>query len=197
MADSAKKLDAALAVIDARLQAAGVKTVIVYNPESLSVLKRFSRSNVEFISITRFCADMLKSKKIKIKKLKLGKVTFQDPCHLGRLSKEYAAPREIMKRLGLTWLRCGARVIILCAAEAVAVLMLTVLTLQRKYADNRWLEIKATGAQTLLTACVFCNANLRQGKVEEHCHDGYHICGCSGPWVCRKGGPFMKKEATD
>jgi heterodisulfide reductase subunit D len=36
--------------------------------------------------------------------------------------------------------------------------------LAKKYADNRWLEIKATGAQTLLTACVFCNANLRQGK---------------------------------
>jgi Fe-S oxidoreductase len=36
--------------------------------------------------------------------------------------------------------------------------------LAKKYADNRWREIKATGAQTLLTACVFCNANLRQGK---------------------------------
>jgi Fe-S oxidoreductase len=159
-----KELDAALAVIDARLQAAGVKTVIVYNPESLSVLKRFSRSNVEFISITRFCADMLKSKKIKIKKLKLGKVTFQDPCNLGRLSKEYAAPREIMQRLGLSVVEMWrTRDNSLCCGGGGGV-NVNRPDLAKKYADNRWLEIKATGAQTLLTACVFCNANLRQGK---------------------------------
>ena len=159
-----KELEAALAEIDARLQAAGVKTVIVYNPESLSVLKRFSRSNVEFISITRFCADMLKSKKNKINKVKLGKVTFHDPCSLGRLSKEYAAPREIMKRLGLDVFEMWrTRNNSLCCGAGGGV-NVNRPDLAKKYADNRWQEIKATGAQTLLTACVFCNANLRQGK---------------------------------
>ncbi len=158
------ELESAIALIDTRLAAAGVKTVIVYNPESLSVLKRFSRSGVEFVSITRFCADILKSKKIKTKKLKLGAVTYHDPCHLGRFSKEYAAPREIMKRLGLDvvemW-RTGNNSLCCGAGGGVNV---NRPDLAKKYADNRWREIKATGAQTLLTACVFCNANLRQGK---------------------------------
>ena len=159
-----KEVAAAMAEIDAKFTAAGVKKVIVYNPESLSVLKSQSKSGVEFISITRFCADMLKSNKIKVKKLKLGTVTYHDPCHLGRLSKEYAAPREIMKRLGLDavemW-RKGNNSLCCGAGGGVNV---NRPDLAKKYADNRWREIKATGAQTLLTACVFCNANLRQGK---------------------------------
>lgn len=159
-----KELAAAMAEIDHKLVEAGVKTVIVYNPESLSVLKSQSTSGADFISITRFCADMLKSKKIKTKKLKLGTVAFHDPCHLGRYSKEYAAPREIMKRLGLDavemW-RKGDNSLCCGAGGGVNV---NRPDLAKKYADNRWLEIKATGARTLLTACTFCNANLRQGR---------------------------------
>jgi Fe-S oxidoreductase len=159
-----KELAKAIAEIDARIDAAGVKKVIVYNPESLSVLKSQSASKAEFISITRFCADLLNSKNIKTKKVKLGKVTYQDPCHLGRRSKEYAAPREIMKKLGLDvvemW-RSGNNSLCCGAGGGVNV---NRPDLAKQYAANRWLEIKATGAQTLLTACPFCSGNLRQGK---------------------------------
>jgi Fe-S oxidoreductase len=107
---------------------------------------------------------MLKSKKIKTKKVKIGKVTFQDPCHLGRFSKEYAAPREIMQRLGLDVVEMWrTRDNSLCCGAGGGVIVNRP-DLAKKYADNRWQEIKATGAQTLLTACVFCNANLRQAK---------------------------------
>jgi len=161
-----KELAAAMAEIDVRLKAAGVKKVIVYNPESLSVLKRQSTSGAEFVSITRFCADVLKSKKTRVKKVKLGTVTYQDPCHLGRYSKEYAAPREIMKALGLNvaemW-RSGNNSLCCGAGGGVNV---NRPDLAKQYAANRWQEIKATGAQTLLTACPFCNANLRQGKAK-------------------------------
>jgi heterodisulfide reductase subunit D len=159
-----KELAAAIAQIDAKLDAAGVKKVIVYNPESLSVLKSQSNSDAEFVSITRFCADLLKSKKIKIKKVKLGKVTYQDPCHLGRYSKEYAAPREIMNKLGLDLIEMWrTRNNSLCCGAGGGVSMNRP-DLAKQYAANRWLEAKATGAQTLLTACPFCSGNLRQGK---------------------------------
>ncbi len=144
--------------IDSRIRQFGIKQVIVYNPETLSVLKRYSRSGVSFISITRFCAEMLKTKRPK--KLKLPTVTYQDPCHLGRYAKEYAAPREIMKALGLTlqemWrtthnsLCCGAGGGVLANNAALA----------KKYAANRWHEAQATGAKVMITACPYCFANL-------------------------------------
>lgn len=148
--------------IDRSLRNIGCKQVVVYNPESLSVLKRYSRSGVEFISITRFYADMLKHKKAK--KLKLPTVTYQDPCHLGRYAKDYAAPREVIKALGLNlvdmWrsvhnsLCCGAGGGVLAANPALG----------KKYAEKRMHEASATGAKVMITACPFCLANLSSAK---------------------------------
>lgn len=148
--------------IDSRLRKIGIRRVIVYHPETLSVLKRFSRSGAEFISITRFCTELMKKKRPK--KLKLPPVTYQDPCHLGRYSKEYAAPREILEMLGLTlkemWRRgkdslcCGAGGGVLQSNPALA----------KKYAANRWKEAEKTGARVMITACPFCYVNLNGTK---------------------------------
>ncbi len=155
-------LAASMAEIDSRLEEAGVKKVIVYNPESLSVLKRNSQADVEFVSITSFYAGMLKSKKAK--KLKMPAVTYQDPCHLGRYAKDYAAPREVIKALGLKlnemWrsgnnsLCCGAGGGVLASNPALA----------KEYAKTRFYEAKATGAKVMITACPFCGANLGSAK---------------------------------
>ena len=158
-------LEESMEEIDARLETHGVKRVICYNPESLSVLIRFSNSRAEFISITRLYAEMLKKKPCK--KLKLPTVTYQDPCHLGRYAKEYVAPRQVITGLGLNlkemWrsgrnsLCCGAGGGVLTCNPALA----------KRYASNRWQEAKATGAKVMVTACPYCNINLRQGKPKD------------------------------
>jgi len=157
-----QKLEGCTAEIDTKLSQQGIKTVIVYNPESLSVLKRFSRSSVEFISITRFYADMLKKKKVG--KIKLPAVTYQDPCHLGRYAKEYAAPREVIAALGLElrqmW-RSGENA--LCCGAGGGVLLNNP-PLARTYAAHRWQEAQATGAKVMITACPSCYANLARNK---------------------------------
>ena len=151
--------------IDARLETHGVKRVICYNPESLSVVIRFSKSRAEFISITRLYAEMLKKKPHK--KLKLPVVTYQDPCHLGRYAKEYRAPREVITSLGLKlkemWrsghnsLCCGAGGGVLASNPKLA----------KRYASNRWKEARATGAKVMVTACPFCTINLKQSKPKD------------------------------
>ena len=69
-------------------------------------------------------------KKKTAKKLKMPAVTYQDPCHLGRYAKDYAAPREVIAGLGLSlkdmWrsgynsLCCGAGGGVLAANPALA-----------------------------------------------------------------------------
>lgn len=157
-----EELKTCISKIDKKLSEHGIKRVIVYNPESLSVLKRFSRSGVEFISITRLYAEMLKRKKAK--KIKLPAVTYQDPCHLGRYAKEYAAPRRVISSLGMDlkemWrshensLCCGAGGGVLENNPALA----------GTYAAHRLKEAKATGAQVIITACPYCYANLKRSK---------------------------------
>ncbi|MCX5895494.1 MAG: (Fe-S)-binding protein [Proteobacteria bacterium] len=158
-------LERCVARIDRRLKQKGIKKVVCYNPESLSVLKRFSRSGAPFVSITQLYAEMLKKKSPK--KLKLSAVTYQDPCHLGRYAQEYIAPRQVIAGLGLTlkemWrsrnnsLCCGAGGGLLASDPKRA----------KRYAANRWEEVSATGAKTLITACPYCNANFRQGKPKD------------------------------
>lgn len=157
-----EELEKCIFKIDAKISEHGIKKVIVYNPESLSVLKRFSRSGAEFIAITRLYAGMLKRKKTR--KVKLPVATYQDPCHLGRYAKEYASPREVISALGLTlkemWrsyengLCCGAGGGVLADNPALA----------RTYAAHRWQEARATGAKVMITACPYCYINLTQSK---------------------------------
>jgi len=155
-------LEALMEEIDTRLETHGIKQVICYSPESLSVLLRYSNSRVEFISITRLYSELLAKKAFK--KLKLPAVTYQDPCHLGRYAKEYVAPRQVITGLGLTlkemWrtkhnsLCCGAGGGVLLTNPALA----------QRYASNRWEEAQATGARVMVTACPFCTIHLSQRK---------------------------------
>ena len=151
--------------IDAQLKKHSVKQVLCYNPESLSVLKRFSKSGARFESITGLYAEMLKKKPAK--KLKMPAVTYQDPCHLGRYAREYVAPRQVITALGLNFtemwrsgnnsLCCGAGGGLLASNPGLA----------KRYAANRWEEAAATGAKVLITACPYCSANFMQGKPKD------------------------------
>jgi Fe-S oxidoreductase len=106
-------------------------------------------------------------KKKPYKKLKLPAVTYQDPCHLGRYAKEYAAPRQVINGLGLTlkemWrsghnsLCCGAGGGVLASNPELA----------KRYASNRLKEAKAMGAKVIVTACPFCNVNFMQSKPKD------------------------------
>jgi len=148
--------------IDTRLEKYGIRQVICYNPESLSVLLRRSNSRVEFIPITRLYSQMISKKAHK--KLKMSPVTYQDPCHLGRYAKEYVAPRQVIAGLGLNlkemW-RSGHNS--LCCGAGGGVLF-TDPALAKRYASNRWEEARATGARVMVTACPFCNINLGASK---------------------------------
>ena len=155
-------LERCMGEIDSQLKAHGAEQVICYHPESLSVLKRFSRSGAEFIHVSRLYAEMLRKKPAK--KLKLPVVTYQDPCHLGRYAQDYRSSREVIAGLGLNlkemWrsryngLCCGAGGSMLLANPKLA----------KRYAVNRIEEAKATGAGALITACPNCAVNLQQAQ---------------------------------
>ncbi len=91
-------------------------------------------------------------------------ITYHDPCHLGRHSGVYEAPRQILSSIPevqlveMEWSHKFAKC---CGAgggfragrveDAIAV------------AANRVQEAEATGASLLVTACPFCLRNLRDG----------------------------------
>jgi Fe-S oxidoreductase len=158
----AGQLEECIEEIDARIETRGIKQVICYNPESLSVLLRHSNSRAEFMPVTRLYSQMVAKKPHK--KLKMAAVTYQDPCHLGRYAKEYLAPRQVIAGLGLVLKEMWrTRHNSLCCGSGGGVLF-NKPALAKQYAANRWEEAKATGARVMITACPFCTINLNSSK---------------------------------
>jgi len=90
------------------------------------------------------------------------RVTYHDPCHLGRHTKLYEAPRDVLKMVpGLKLVEmsrnrknawcCGAGGGVKSAFRDWAV----------EVASDRIREAEVTGAQALVSACPFCWRNLQ------------------------------------
>ncbi|AUC76357.1 MULTISPECIES: (Fe-S)-binding protein [unclassified Olleya] len=100
-----------------------VKRIVTCDPHAFNCLKNEYPElggKYEVIHHTQFIKQLLDSKTIEVKdnSFKGKRITFHDPCYLGRANSEYQAPRDVlsvlnanlqeMKRSKATALCCGA-----------------------------------------------------------------------------------------
>ncbi len=106
--------------------------------------------------------ELIEEGKLKFPKTKM-KVTYHDPCHLGRHSGMYNIPRDILNSIsGLEFVEmprnrenarcCGAGGGVRAGYRELA----------DKMADARVEEAMETGAEVLTSACPFCTFALRE-----------------------------------
>ncbi|WP_206705356.1 (Fe-S)-binding protein [Marinomonas colpomeniae] len=94
-----------------------------------------------------------------------GKVTYHDPCYLGRYNGEYEAPRELLASLGIKIAemeRSGYRSRC-CGGGGGA--PITDIPGERRIADMRMEDVTSTGADMVAVGCQQCTAML-EGVVE-------------------------------
>jgi len=114
--------------------------------------------------ISTFFDELLREGKLKFENPLPMKVTYHDPCHLGRHMKVYDEPRNIMNAIPgveLTEMRRTREMSQCCGAgggfrsgfseESIS------------YAAKRVEMALDTGVSVLLTSCPFCRLNLRDG----------------------------------
>ena len=113
---------------------------------------------------------MIKDEKLKFTKKVPMKVTYHDPCHLGRHLGEngvYDPPRDVLKSMpGIELVEmernrenawcCGAGAGVSQANPELALWT----------ANERLKEAKATGAAALVTACPWCERNFKDAAKE-------------------------------
>lgn len=93
------------------------------------------------------------------------KITFHDPCYLGRHNQIYAPPRELLEATGneiVEMPRNSARAMCCGGGGARA---FTEETEGTRIADARITEAAGTGADTVATACPFCTQMLGSAKM--------------------------------
>jgi len=124
---------------------------------------------------SEYIFELLKSKKIKVNKnLEGQKVTYHDPCYLGRANNIYDSPREVIRSLGVDFveMKRNKRKSFCCGAGGAQMFK------EAEKGTNeinivRTQEAIETNAKIIATGCPFCNTmmtdgvkNLAEGKLE-------------------------------
>ncbi|KZX15243.1 (Fe-S)-binding protein [Methanobrevibacter curvatus] len=90
-------------------------------------------------------------------------VTYHDPCHLGRHSGIYDAPRELIKKFANIKEMASNKENALCCGAGGGVKS-GYDDLSNKMASNRIKEAEDTGVDTIVTGCPFCKLNLKENS---------------------------------
>ncbi|HEX7364411.1 MAG TPA: (Fe-S)-binding protein [Dehalococcoidia bacterium] len=143
----------------------GVKKVVTLCPHGYNVMKNNYPAlggSFEVCHYTQLLADLIKKKRIKLSRNK-AKVTYHDPCFLGRHNNIYDEPRQILQSipgLKLVEMERNRRDAFCCGGGSGNFIMDLLAGDEDSPARVRVREAYATGADTLAVACPSCMTML-------------------------------------
>jgi heterodisulfide reductase subunit D len=122
------------------------------------------------LHFVEFLSQLMADGKLKLDKEVPMKVTYHDPCHLGRHLGDnalYDVPREVLKGIPgieLVEMKRNRENAWCCGAGAGVSQANTELSLWT--ANERLKEAKSTGATALVTCCPWCEKNFKDAVAE-------------------------------
>ncbi len=145
-----------------RLEAAGAKTILTSCPDCYNVFHHhypglLGKQPFRVVHITELLLDLLNEGRIVFQKEIKKRVTYHDPCRLGREAGIFEPPREILRRIPgiqLVEMRRNREHAWCCGGGGVVNLVYPKLSI--KIAKDRVEEAKKTGAEMLVTCCPLC-----------------------------------------
>jgi len=153
-----------------KIQRSGASKIIVTCAGCLKTLRedykeRFGLEMPEVLHVVEYLGSIIQDEKLNIKKNKPAvKVTWHDPCHLGRALGIYDEPRKIIRGLpGVDLVEMNTiREAAMCCGSGGGVKSYDP-ELAKRMAMDRVQSAKETGATIIATACPFCEHNLMEG----------------------------------
>jgi len=147
----------------------GVKKILVSSPHCYHTFKNEYpefRVNFEVVHIARFLLELIHAGKIELTQEYAKKVTYHDPCYLGRHNGIYDEPREVLKKIpGLELKEMPeSRLDSLCCGGGGGRIWMETPKGER-FSDLRLDQAIGVGAQVLATSCPYCIANFEDSRL--------------------------------
>lgn len=139
------------------------KKVLFLCPNCYYNFKFLYKFDMEMTSVTEFLEKYLDNLKFKEKSLE--KITYHDPCYLGRGCKIYSAPRNILNKIPdiqLVEMNRTKNLSLCCGAGGGVNFIYP--DFAKWSAKERINEAKNTGAETLITSCPLCKSNMEDAS---------------------------------
>ncbi|MEJ6792690.1 MAG: (Fe-S)-binding protein [Lacinutrix sp.] len=155
-----------------------VKRIVTCDPHSFNCIKNEYPGlggNYEVLHHTQFIKELITSKKLEIKDsdFKSKRITFHDPCYLGRANSEYDAPREVLKTLNATLLEMKrSKSTALCCGAGGAQMFKEPEKGDKDINELRTEDALETKPDIIATGCPYCMTMMSDGvKVKEKEND--------------------------
>ena len=152
----------------------GVKRILVSSPHCYETfVKEYPEFMVHFdvVHITQFLTELVAAGRLELRGADATgepakRVTWHDPCYLGRHNGIYDAPRDLLRQVGgleLTEMADSRENSLCCGGGGGRIWMDT--PKGERFADLRVAQAKAVGAEVLVTSCPYCISNFEESRL--------------------------------
>jgi len=142
----------------------GVKRILVSSPHCYHTFKNEYPEfyvNFEVVHMAQYVFELINEGRLELNKEYKKKVTYHDPCYLGRHNSVYDEPREILQKISsleLTEMDESREDSLCCGGGGGRIWMDT--QKGERFSDIRVKQAVETGAEVMATSCPYCIANF-------------------------------------
>ena len=147
----------------------GVHRILVSSPHCYHTFKNeYPEFNVNFevVHITQYLAELVSEGRLELREEYQKKITYHDPCYLGRHNGIYEEPRKVLNRvpgLELVEMTESRENSFCCGGGGGRIWMDT--AKGERFSDLRLVQAIETGADELVTACPYCITNFEDSRL--------------------------------
>lgn len=147
----------------------GVKKILVSSPHCYHTFKNeYPEFMVHFevIHLSQYLFQLIQEGRLRLNKSYEKKITYHDPCYLGRHNGIYDEPREVLKNVSGLELNemIDSRVDSLCCGGGGGRIWMETPKGER-FCDLRLEQAMSVGAEVLVTACPYCISNFEDSRL--------------------------------
>jgi Fe-S oxidoreductase len=147
----------------------GVKKIIVSSPHCYhTFVNEYPEFmvNFEVVHISQLLAELIEEGRLELESEYAKKVTYHDPCYLGRHNDVYDEPRRILREvpgLELVEMPASRETSLCCGGGGGRIWMET--PKNERFSDLRLEQADAIGAEVLVTSCPYCITNFEESRL--------------------------------